>query len=150
QPRAAGFGRLMKEVDLTGVALFSIFLLSLMTFLMNLKNRPLWLALLGAGVFGAALVLHSLLRRQPFIDLRMLARNRPLAVTYLRAGAVSMIVFTVYYGFAQWLQSAVGFSSAKAGFVTLPMSAVAAASSLTGVRTKGLRAPFLVSIGSAL
>jgi len=50
----------------------------------------------------------------------MLAHNRPLAMTYLRAAAISIIVFSVYYGFAQWLQSAVGYSSAGAGLVTLP------------------------------
>ena len=62
----------------------------------------------GAVIFGAALVFHARRRRQPFIDVRMLARNRPLTMTYLRAGAVAMIVFSIYYGFAQWLQSAVG------------------------------------------
>jgi nicotinamidase-related amidase/predicted MFS family arabinose efflux permease len=148
--QAGGLARLMKDLDLAGVALFALFLLSLMTFLMKLRSGPLWLALAGAVILGAALVAHSLRRRQPFIDVRMLARNRPLTMTYLRAGAISMIVFSVYYGFAQWLQSALGFSSAAAGFMTLPMSVVAAASSLTGVHTKGLRAPFLVSIGAAL
>ncbi len=129
---------------------FTAFLLSLMVFLMDLKNRPQWLALSGAIVFGTLLVGHSLRRRQPFIDVRMLVRNSPLTVTYLRAAAASLIVFCVYFGFAQWLQSAAGLSSARAGLVTLPMSVVAAVSSLTGVRTKGLRAPFLASIGSAL
>jgi nicotinamidase-related amidase len=148
--QARGSARLMEDLDLIGIALFAVFLLSLVAFLMNLKTGPLWLALSGAVIFGAALVFHSRRRRQPFIDVRMLARNRPLAMTYLRAGAVSMIVFSIYYGFAQWLQSAVGLSSAEAGFVTLPMSVVAAVSSLTGLRTKGLRAPFLVSIGAAL
>jgi nicotinamidase-related amidase len=121
-----------------------------MAFLMNLKNGPLWLALAGSVVFGAALVWHSLRRPQPFLDVRMLARNWPLTMTYLRAAAISIIVFSVYYGFAQWLQSAVGYSSAGAGLVTLPISVVAAAASLTGARTKGLRGPFLVSVGAAL
>ena len=58
---------------------------------------PLWLALAGAVVFSVALVVHSRRRRQPFIDVRMLARNRPLTMTYLRAAAISMIVFSVYY-----------------------------------------------------
>lgn len=150
EPHAGNFARLGEDVDLAGIGLFTIFLLSLMAFLMNLKSRPLWLALACAAIFGAALAAHSLRRRQPFIDIRMLARNLPLTVTYLRASAVMMIVYTVFYGFAQWLESAVGFSSAKAGLATLPLSAVAAVSSLTGVRTKGLRAPFLISIGAAL
>jgi nicotinamidase-related amidase/predicted MFS family arabinose efflux permease len=144
------FARLMKDIDLPGIALFAAFLLSLMAFLMNLKNGPLWLALAGSVVFGAALVWHSLRRPQPFLDVRMLARNWPLTMTYLRAAAIAIIVFSVYYGFAQWLQSAVGYSSAGAGLVTLPMSVVAAAASLTGARTKGLRGPFLVSVGAAL
>ncbi len=146
---AGGFARLLEDIDLIGIALFAVFLLSLMTFLMKLKTGPLWIALAGAIVFGVALVVHSRRRRQPFVDVRMLARNRPLTMTYLRAAAISIIVFSVYYGFAQWLQSAAGFSSAAAALVTLPMSIVAAGSSLTGVRTKGLRAPFLISTGAA-
>lgn len=150
EPEGARSGRLVDDVDLAGMAFFAAWLLSLMIFLMDLKDRPHWLALSGAIVFGALLVGHSLRRRQPFVDVRMLVRNSPLTVTYLRAAAASMIVFCVYYGVAQWLQSGAGLSSARAGLVTLPMSVVAAVSSLTGARTRGLRVPFLVSMGSAL
>jgi MFS family permease len=149
QPRQAGFARLLRELDLIGIGLFAAFLFGLMVFLMNL-DRPIWWVLPIAAVFGIALVLHSLLRAQPFIDVRMLARNVPLAVTYTRAAALSMIVYCIVYGFAQWLEGAAGFSSSKAGLVMLPISAVAALSSLVGARTKGIRWPFIVSIGSAL
>lgn len=149
-PRPPRTARLLDEVDLGGIALFSAFLLSLMSFLMNLTARPPWLALAAAAVFGAALARHSLRRRLPFLDVRMLARNRPLSATYLRAGLNSTIVFCAYYGIAQWLQSAAGLSSAAAGLVTLPMSLVAAVSSFGGVRSKGLRGPFLFSFGAGL
>lgn len=150
EPRPAGsWTRLVQEVDLMGIALFAATLLSLMVFLMNL-NSVLWPALAVAAVFAPLFVLHSLRKKQPFIDVRMLVRNRPLLMTYLRMFVVFMIIYSIFYGFAQWLESSVGLSSAMAGLVTLPMSAAAAISSMTGVRTKGLRVPFLVSIGAAL
>jgi sugar phosphate permease len=97
-----------------------------------------------------ACVAHSMRREQPFIDVRMLARNRPLTVTHLRAGAVLMLVYCILYGFAQWPESGAGFSSSEAGFIALPMSLLAAASSVTDDRTKGIRVPFIFSIGAAL
>lgn len=123
--RTGGSAQLMKELDLIGIGLFTASLLSLMVFLMNL-NHPIWLALVIAGAFGAALIVYSRKRAQPFIDVRMLARNRPLTVTYLRNAAVLMMVYCILYGFAQWLESAVGLSSAAAGLVTLPLSIIAA------------------------
>jgi MFS family permease len=149
QRPAESMGRLMEEVDLVGIGLFAAFLLSLMIFLLNLSN-PIWLALPAAAALCAGLVMHSLRRKQPFIDVRMLAQNRPLVRTYLRAGLVLMMVYCILYGFAQWLESGVGLSEQEAGLVTLPLSVLAAISSLLGTRTKSIRTPFLISIGSGL
>jgi MFS family permease len=140
---------LMEELDLIGIALFAAFLLSLMLFLMNL-DHPMWLVLPVAAVFGVVLVIHSLRRKQPFIDVRMLVRNRPLTVTYLRIAAILLIVYCILYGFAQWLEAGAGFSSSKAGLITMPMSAVAAVASLAGARTRSIRTPFIVGIAAAL
>lgn len=148
-PYEGDLKKLLTEVDVAGIGLFTLFLLGFMTFLMNVR-RPLWWALALCVAFGAAFAVYSLKRDRPFIDVRMLARNRPLVITYARAAVVSMITYCILYGFAQWLESAVGLSSAKAGLMTLPLSVVAAASSLTGVRSRGLRSPFVVSIGAAL
>jgi MFS family permease len=149
QVRHAGFARVLRELDLGGFGLFAAFLLCLMIFLMNL-GRPIWVALLGATALGVALGIHSLRTKQPFIDVRMLVSNRPLTLTYLRAGVLLTIIYCIIYGFAQWLESAAGFTSSEAGLMMLPMSVVGVLSSLAGARTKGIRAPILVSIGSAL
>ncbi|MDE1009723.1 MAG: MFS transporter [Paraburkholderia fungorum] len=146
---AEGLGRLLEEVDLPGIGLFTAFLLSLMIFLLNL-NHPIWIALPVSVIFCAGLILHSRRRAQPFIDVRMLARNRALSVTYLRAGIMLMMVYCILYGFAQWLESAAGFSEKEAGLITMPMSIVAALSSLAGTRNSSIRMPFLMSIGSSI
>src|ERR1700722_16314332 len=61
-----------------------------------------------------------------------------------------VVTYCVFYGFAQWVESAVGLSTSMAVPVTLPMSIIGTISSLTGVHSNGLRAPFLVSIGAQL
>ena len=145
----AGFIDLLEELDLIGIGLFAALLLSLMLFLMTL-DHPFWLALTVAAVSGPGLVAHSLRRGQPFIDVRMLARNIPLTMTYVRITAIMLIVYCILYGFSQWLEAGAGYSSTAAGLITLPMSLVGVVASLAGARTRGIRAPFIVGTGAAL
>jgi MFS family permease len=149
EPRDAASTRRIGDIDVLGIVLFAGFLLSAMLFVMDL-HRPRWFALPVSVALLATLVVHSMRRARPFIDVRMLAHNRALVITYIRAALISTIVYCVFYGFAQWLERSAGYSSAAAGLMTLPMSVIAAVSSLTGARTKGIRAPFLVAIASAL
>ena len=144
---------LWRELDLPGMALFSGALLALMVFLLDIEH-PRWIALPVAGVCGALLVWHSLRRQDPFIDLRMLANHVPLSVTYLRTAIAFTTVYCIFYGFAQWVEGAGGYSPAQAGIATVPLSLLAGISSMVGARTRGLRGPFLFafacSIGGAI
>lgn len=85
--------------------------------------------------------------------LSALLRNRPLVVTCLRHGLAYLTIYCTLYGFTQWLEEAHRYSSFTTGLVMLPMSGAAAACSLLGARTKGLRAPLttaaaLLALGS--
>ncbi|QWT19120.1 MFS transporter [Bacillus sp. NP157] len=140
---------LWRELDLPGIVLFSGALLALMVFLLDV-DHPRWLALPIAAVLGGVLAWHSLRRSNPFIDLRMLANHVPLSVTYLRAALAFTFVYCIFYGFAQWVESAGGYSAAQAGLATVPLSVLAGASSILGARTRGLRGPFLLGFGCAI
>lgn len=139
----------LRSLDLTGAALLAGLLLTLMAFLMGLR-RPSWPALLAAAAFGAMLYRHALRRSDPFIDVKMLVANRPLAATYGRAIVLFLVLYCVLYGFAQWLEASVGLDSTRAGLVTLPMSLVAAATSLLGGNKLGVRQAFIVCAGMLL
>lgn len=132
------------DLDPVGLVLFAAVLTALMLFLMRLDAPP-WPLLALAVVLGAALTRWELRRTAPFLDLRMLARNRGLSLTYLRHGLTYLVIYCVMYGYAQWLEEAHGMSSADAGLVMLPMSVAAMATSLLGARTKGIRAPLTVA-----
>lgn len=148
-PGGAGIKRLLSDLDLPGMVLFTVFLLSLMFFLLNVEH-PQWIALLISIVDGYALIRYSTRREQPFIDIRMLMNNRPLVLTYARVTAVMLVAYAFVYGFGQWLETGPHLSSTDAGLAMLPMAAAGAASTFLGRRTAGLRTPFLISIGCAL
>jgi len=149
-PHAATFRQLVQEIDLLGIVLFGAALTCLMIFLLNL-DHPLWWMLPISAVFWALFIGHSLKRCEPFIDVRMLARNVPLTITFLRVCLFLTIIYCILYGFAQWLQSSAHYSASAAGLMTLPMSIVAGICSLLAARTKGLRPPFVIAaIGGIL
>jgi predicted MFS family arabinose efflux permease len=142
QTKPAGLRKLAQEIDFLGIVLFAGLLLSGMFFLMSL-DHPNWPMLALSVPLGFLLTRHSLHTNQPFLNIRMLVSNIPLSVTYLRYGATNLMSYCMLYGFSQWLQTGPGFSSTKAGLITLPMSVLAALSALAGGRMKSIRNPLI-------
>ncbi|MFI0227159.1 MFS transporter [Streptomyces lydicus] len=132
------------SLDPLGIGLFAAALTCAMFFLLRL-HEPQWVLLAPTAALTAVLVWWQLRRPEPFIDLRMLAGNRALVLTYLRQGLTYLVIYCVLYGFSQWLEEAHGYSSFHAGLIMLPMSGAAAFCSLAGARTKGIRAPLTVA-----
>ncbi|MGK5637446.1 MFS transporter [Streptomyces sp. URMC 126] len=144
RPRAGGIRGGWSALDPAGVLLFVGTLLPLMLFLTDLA-RPDWPLLAVGGLAAGALAAWELrVARHPFLDLRMLAANRPLVRTYVRYGASFLVVYCVLYGYTQWLEEVRGYSATVTGVVMLPMCAVAAVCSWTGARRATVRGPLLV------
>lgn len=131
-------------LDPLGIGLFSTALTVLVFFLLDLAD-PRWWLLAPFAVLTAALLWWQTRCRTPFIDVRMLAGNGPLARTYLRHGLGYLLIYCVMYGFTQWLEEGRGYSSGHTGLLMLPMSVAALVCSLLGARTKGIRAPLVVA-----
>ncbi|MFD8572127.1 MFS transporter [Streptomyces sp. NPDC059639] len=144
-PRAvAGEPAPKLALDPLGIGLFSTALTVLVFFLLDLAH-PLWWLLAPFAVLTAGLLWWQLRCRTPFIDVRMLAGNGPLARTYLRHGLSYLLIYCVMYGFTQWLEEGRGYSSGHTGLLMLPMSLAALVCSLIGARTKGIRVPLIVA-----
>ncbi|MCB5912247.1 MFS transporter [Streptomyces pinistramenti] len=142
--RADGAAAPGGSLDPFGIALFAATLTCAMFFLLRL-DQPRWPLLAPVAVLAAVLVWWQLRHPQPFIDLRMLARNGALSRTYLRHGLAYLVIYCVLYGFSQWLEEAHGASSFHAGLIMLPMSCAAAVCSVAGARTKGIRGPLTLA-----
>lgn len=135
---------LRTALDPLGITLFATALTVLVFFLLDLAH-PLWWLLAPFAVLTALLVRWQLRTPRPFIDLRMLAGNAPLARTYLRHGLSYLLIYCVMYGYTQWLEEGRGFSSGYTGLLMLPMSVAALVCSLLGARTKSIRGPLTLA-----
>jgi MFS family permease len=134
-PRDEGSRRNFEPIDVAGIVLFSATLLVVLLFVMEPALGDLYLLAVAAAL-GAVFARTELRSAKPFIDLRMLAGNGPLLRTYLRQALAFLIVYSIMFGYVQWLESARGMSESHAGAMLLPMSAVAViAAALSGKPT---------------
>lgn len=143
-----------EPIDVTGIVLFSAMLLALLLYVMSPGLDDLYLLGISA-VLAVAFGRHELRAAKPFIDLRMLAGNAPLLRTYLRQALAFLVVYSIIYGYVQWLESARGMSESRAGELLLPMSAMAViASALSGkpthIKARLIGNSMALLVGSAL
>lgn len=141
----------VRRLDVGGLALFSGAMTALMLVLLSLADRPLWYLLPVVVVLGVALVLWERRAEQPFIDVRLLAANRPLSFTYVRTALTYVAFYAIFYGVPAWLEQGRGLSAGTAGLVMLPLAAVGVLTTAVAarvVRTSGPRR--LLVIGSVV
>lgn len=136
------------ELDPPGLVLFAAALTGLLLFLMSLASPRWWLLGIAAALL-AALTARELGTPTPFIDVRMLARNRALTTTYVRFGVTMLITYGFIYGWTPWLEESAGLSAANAGLLMVPGFAVAAVTSALAARHSRVW-PLLVTGAAAL
>ena len=142
-------GVIARRIDLAGMAMFGAAIAALLVFLMALPRLE-WAALAVAVVVGTALVAYESRVQAPFLDVRLLAANGPLARTYIRTFGLFLVTYCLLYGFTQWLEAARGLGVSQAGLVMLPMSAVAGIIAVPLARSKRLRWPLLAAAASSV
>ncbi|ROS23917.1 MFS transporter [Cellulomonas sp. PhB150] len=111
-----------RGLDLLGIALFAVALVSLMLFLMS-PQAGHWPEAAAAVLAGAGFAWRELHTAEPFIDLRVLGGNGPQLATYVRQLLASTVSYAFLYGYTQWLEAGRGLSASGAGLVLLPMFA---------------------------
>ena len=112
---------LVAAVDIPGIVLFACTVALLLVFLADLTQPQWWLAA-AVLALGTALILWERHAGKPLIDVRMLARHRPLQRTYLRQMLVGLGIYTALYGTSQWMEQSAGLTPSAVGLVLLPLS----------------------------
>lgn len=117
-------GRLLGELDITGIALFTGFVTTLLVFLLSLAKAPLWWLLALSVLLGSALILTERAARTPFLDLRGLIANRSLSSILVQQAGVNLIFYSIFFGLPIWLEAVRGTPSAQVGALMLPFTVI--------------------------
>ncbi|MCS4275835.1 MFS family permease [Mycetocola sp. BIGb0189] len=138
-----------KAIDPPGLLLFAITVVALLMFLLDLSSGLYWLLPIAAVALGT-LIWREYRAQVPFIDVRMLVHNGPLARTYLRLMLVFTGSYLVVYAMSQWLQTDVGLAPSTAGLYQIPTAIVAGICSVLVARAKRIRGPLIIAAAAPM
>lgn len=156
--RRSAVRAVLRMVDLPGIVLFSSMLASLLAFLLSLSGGPLWPLLLVAPIAAALLVLRERGVAEPFLNVRMLAANRPLVGVYAQFAGVNIVFYTAFFGVPLWLERVRGFDTGRSGLLLLPVAGVGVLAtpvaarliSRSGPRPALIAGAFMLTVGALL
>jgi MFS family permease len=141
---ARASGALLAAIDLPGILLFAGTVTSLLIFLGALA-APIWWLVPVFAVLLTALLLWERRVSSPLIDVRMLARNRPLQRTYLRQLLVGLGTYAALYGTSQWMEESAKLSALEVGLILIPFSAVSIVLARISSGRGWIRGPLIIT-----
>jgi MFS family permease len=143
--------RVLAELDLPGVLLFSATMVTLLMGVLSFTSTPhVWLLVVAVAA-AVALVLRERAAPSPFLDVRALVADRALTSVLVQQGVVNFVFYCTFFALPLWLERVRHYSSDQAGLFILPVAGlgvltVPVAARL--VRARGSRAALI--LGSAV
>jgi predicted MFS family arabinose efflux permease len=125
---------LLRDSDIPGILGFVGSLMLVMMSLLNVLPDFRWWLLGGGTVLAALFVWRELCFSPPFLDLRLLGRNRPLLLVYLGFALFNGLYYFAFFGLPQLLEEAGGYDPGVVGLMMLPLAAMSVLSTPIAVR----------------
>lgn len=139
----------LRQLDVVGIALFSLAMTMLMLSAETFVPRAVSLG--AAILFAGAFVARELTVERPFLDLRLIRRTPGLGRTIARQVVTMGVIYTFFYATAEWLEDAHGATAQVVGLMMLPNAAVAMLTAATVARRVAPRVGLIAgSVGAAI
>jgi MFS family permease len=111
------------DSDIPGILAFSITIIALLMFLLDLTSGPMWW-LIAVVLIGAALFAWRELRcAKPFVDLRLLGTNAALLRVYVGMILANLTFYSALFGIPQFLEDHAGYRTDVVGLLMMPLAA---------------------------
>ncbi|MFD1673266.1 MFS transporter [Alicyclobacillus fodiniaquatilis] len=148
----------MNQMDIPGILLFAVGIVSALIFLLSLIAQVRWWALPVAIVAFVLFGLREHRAKTPFLSFSLFKNNIPLSWVLIQFTVVNIIFYSVFFGMPSYLQEVRHDDTQQAGLLMLFIAGFSVITSpITGrwVAKSGSRPPlllagFCMTIGSAL
>lgn len=140
---------IVRDSDIPGIAGFIGAMVLVMMAALDVAPGYRWWMLGGGTVLAGLFVWRELRFKPPFLDLRLLGRNRPLLLVYLGFALFSCAYYFVFFGLPTLLQEAGGYDPGVVGLLMLPlaaMSVVVTPWAVRGIERFGVRSVLLAGV----
>ncbi|WP_409346250.1 MFS transporter [Paenibacillus sp. MBLB4367] len=112
----------LKDMDWTGVVLFSAAIFMWLLFLLSLKNGiSLW-ELAAAAILSVWLYRYELGKTKPFIDVAFLRKNGNVTLIYLQFILMNLVFYSIMFGMPSYLQQVSQMNAEQTGIVMLSIA----------------------------
>lgn len=128
---------LLRDSDLPGILAFIGALLLVMMAALNVAPGYRWWMLAAGTVLAGLFAWRELRFSPPFLDLRLLGRNKPLLLVYLGFAVFSSVYYFVFFGLPQLLQEAGGYPPGVVGLLMLPLATMSVVATPWAVKAIG-------------
>lgn len=128
---------LLRDSDLPGILAFIGALLLVMMAALNVAPGYRWWMLAAGTALAGLFAWREFRFSPPFLDLRLLGRNKPLLLVYLGFAVFSSVYYFVFFGLPQLLQEAGGYAPGVVGLLMLPLATMSVVATPWAVRAIG-------------
>lgn len=139
---------LVKQMDLSGILMFSIGIVCALLFLLSLVGNIRWFTLPMAVVAFVLFWWRESRATWPFLNFRMFRENTPLSFVLIQFMIVNIIFYSVFFGMPTYLQDVRHFDTQETGFLMLCIAGFSVITSpITGrwVNKSGSRPPLILA-----
>jgi MFS family permease len=124
----------LRESDIPGILAFVGAMVLVMMSVLNAVPGYRWWLLAAGSVATVLFVWRELRFSSPFLDLRLLGRNRALLLIYLGFALFNGVYYFAFFGLPQLLEEAAGYGPEIVGLLMLPLAATSVISTPLAVR----------------
>ncbi|GEO25433.1 putative MFS-type transporter YwoD [Alicyclobacillus acidoterrestris] len=150
--------QVVRQMDIPGIALFAIGIITALVFLLSLTEQITWwalpVAIVAFGLFGW----RESRAHTPFLSFSLFRNNLPLTWVLVQFTVVNVVFYSVFFGMPTYLQEARHYDTQQAGLLMLCIAGFSVITSpITGrwVAKSGSRPPLILAgvfmtVGSGL